>query len=201
MITSHGPLFAVILALLAAGLGVPLPEDLSLLTAGYLVWSEQTTLTVAIPACVAAILVGDSILFWLGYHFGPAITQHKFLRHRLTPRRLERIDHYFERHGAKTIVIGRFAAGARALFFLAAGTMRMSYWKFLAVDGLAALISGTAWILIGWRFGAQIDWVRRFVHRVEHIAVVVVVACIAAWMVTKLLRRRIAGPPEEAEEV
>src|SRR4051794_27015616 len=191
----HGPLVAVIFALLAAGLGVPLPEDLSLLTAGYLVWNGQETLSWAIPACFLAIIVGDSVLFWLGWHFGPSITRHRFLRHRLTPRRLERIERHFERHGAKTIIIGRFAAGARALFFLAAGAMKMSYWRFLLMDGLAATVSGTAWILIGWRFGAQIDWIRHFVHRIEHVAVIVIVACLSAWLITRALRRRVAGPP------
>jgi membrane protein DedA with SNARE-associated domain len=199
----NGPLLAVVVALLAAGLGVPLPEDLSLLTAGYLVWSGQTTLYWAIPVCFVAIVAGDSILFWLGWHFGEAITQHKYLRHRLTPARLHRIERHFEKHGAKTVVAARFAAGARALFFLAAGVMKMSYWRFLLFDGLAALVSGTAWILIGWRFGAQIDWVRHFVHRIEHVALAMLVVAVAAWLIARYFRRRVAGPsvPEEAEEV
>jgi len=195
----HGPLLAVVVALLAAGLGVPLPEDLSLLTAGYLVWNGQETLSWAIPVCLAAVLVGDSILYGLGWHFGKAITRHRFLRHRLTPARLARVEHYFERHGAKTVVLGRFAAGARALFFLSAGVMRMRYWRFLVCDGIAAAVSCTAWILIGWHFGAQIDWVRHMVHRVEHIVLLVAVVSVGAWLITRALRRRIAGPVEEAE--
>src|SRR5947209_4015733 len=101
MLGAHGPLVAVVAALLAAGLGVPIPEDLSLLTGGYLVWNGQESLWVVIPACLVAIIAGDSALYWLGYKFGPAITQHRFLRHRLTPRRLHRIEHHFERHGPK----------------------------------------------------------------------------------------------------
>jgi membrane protein DedA with SNARE-associated domain len=195
MLGTHGPLIAVLLALLVAGLGVPLPEDLTLLTAGYLVWNGQASLWVVIPACFVAIVVGDSVLFWMGWHFGPAITRHRLLRHRLTPRRLERVERHFEKHGTKTILIGRFAAGARALFFLAAGAMKMSFWRFLLMDGLAAAVSGTAWILIGWRFGAQIDWVRHFVHRIEHIAALVIALCVVGWLVTRMWRRRIAGPP------
>jgi membrane protein DedA with SNARE-associated domain len=195
MLGTHGPLVAVVLALLAAGLGVPLPEDLSLLGAGYLVWSGQASLWVVIPICLVAIVAGDTALFWLGWHFGPAITRHRLLRHRLTPRRLERVERHFERHGAKTILIGRFAAGARALFFLAAGAMKMSFWRFLLMDGIAAGISGTAWILLGWRFGAQIDWIRHFVHRIEHIAVLVLALCLVGWLITRSFRRRIAGPP------
>jgi membrane protein DedA with SNARE-associated domain len=193
----NGPLLGVIAALLLAGIGVPIPEDLSLLTAGYLVWSGQATLAWVIPSCLVAIVAGDSVLFWLGWHFGEKITQHKYLRHRLTPARLERIENYFHRHGSKTIVVGRFAAGARALFFVAAGVMKMSYWRFLLYDGLAASVTGTAWILVGWRFGAQIDWVRHFVHRVEHIILIVAGASLVGWLVARQLRRRIAGPSTE----
>jgi membrane protein DedA with SNARE-associated domain len=198
MLGSHAPLVAVIVALLAAGLGVPIPEDLSLLTGGYLVWSGSSPWYLVIPLCVVAIVAGDSALFALGWHFGPRITQHRFLRHRLTPARLERVERHFQKHGNKTILAARFASGARTLFFLAAGAMRMSYWRFLLLDGAAAIVSGTAWVLLGWRFGAQIDWVRRLVHRVEHIAVAVAILVLAVWFTSRFFRRRLAGPPSEA---
>ena len=197
MFASHGALVAVVAALLAAGLGLPLPEDISLLTAGYLVWRGDESLWVTIPACLLSIIVGDSILFWLGWHFGERITQHRFLRRRLTARRLERVEHHFERHGNKTILAARFAAGARALFFLTAGAMKMSYWRFLLLDGSAALVSGTAWILLGWHFGARIDWLRHTVKRVEHVVALVLLAAVAAWLISRFLRRRLAGPPGE----
>jgi membrane protein DedA with SNARE-associated domain len=176
-----------------------LPEDLSLLTAGYLVWRGEERLAVVLPICILAIIAGDSALYWLGRHFGPRITQHPHLRRRLTPKRLERIERHFQRHGNKTILVARFAAGARALFFLAAGAMRVSYARFIALDGSAALVSGTLWVLCGMRFGAQIDWVRHVVHRVEHVLVLVLVVALAAWQVTRLFRRRLAGPPGEEQ--
>jgi membrane protein DedA with SNARE-associated domain len=195
---AHGALIGVVAALLAAGIGIPIPEDLSLLTAGYLAWKGDEPLVVLIPACLAAIVIGDCSLYWLGRTFGPRITQHRFLRHRLTPKRLLRVEGYFLRHGAKTILVSRFAAGARAFFYITAGAMRMSFARFVLFDALGAGVSATAWILIGRRFGAQIDRVRAVVHQVEHVAILAVVAALAAWLVTRLLRRRIAGPPTEA---
>lgn len=195
MLGTHAGLVAVIAALVIAGLGVPIPEDLSLVTGGYLAWHGDERLWLVILLCFVAIVAGDSALWLLGRRFGASITQHKHLRQRLTPARLERVEGYFRRHGAKTIVVARFLAGARALFFLAAGAMRVPYWRFLLFDGLAAAVSGTAWILIGKRFGANIDWLRHVIHRIEHWVVLVAIASLTAWTITKLLRRRIAGPP------
>jgi membrane protein DedA with SNARE-associated domain len=195
MLAAHAPLVAVIAALLIAGLGVPIPEDLSLLTAGYLAWHGDEQVGWLLLCCLVAIVAGDSALWLLGRRFGPSITQHRHLRHRLTPARLERVEGYFRRHGAKTIVLARFAAGARALFFVAAGAMRVPYWRFLLFDGMAALISGTLWILVGKRFGAQIDLVRKVVHRIEHWILLALAILLVGWMISKLLRRRIAGPP------
>ena len=78
--------------------------------------------------------------------------------------------------------------------------MRVSYWRFLLLDGLAALVSGTAWILIGRHFGAQIDWLRHFVHHIEHIALALLIASLAAWLLARFFRRRLAGPPDGVEE-
>jgi membrane protein DedA with SNARE-associated domain len=193
----HAGLFAVIAALLIAGLGVPIPEDLSLITGGYLAWHGDERLWLVILSCFVAIVAGDSALWLLGRRFGPSITQHKHLRHRLTPARLERVEGYFRRHGAKTIVVARFLAGARALFFLGAGAMRVPYWRFLLFDGFAAAISGTVWILVGKRFGSNIDGLRHVMHRIEHWIALVAILSVAAWIITKLLRRRVAGPPTE----
>lgn len=195
---AHSALVWVVVALLAAGLGVPIPEDLSLLTAGYLAWKGDEQLVVLIPLCLLAIVAGDCTLYALGRKLGPRITQHRFLRHRLTPARLLKVEGYFLRHGAKTILVSRFAAGARAFFYITAGAMKMSFARFVLFDAIGAGASVTAWILIGRRFGAQIDRVRAVVHQVEHLALLVLAAALAAWLVTRFLRRRIAGPPTEA---
>lgn len=196
----HGPLIGVVGALLAAGLGLPIPEDLSLLTAGYLAYRGDEALWVVLPVCLVALLAGDASLYWLGRHFGERITQHRFLRHHLTPRRLARVERHFEHHGAKTVFLGRFAAGARGLFFLTAGAMRVGFARFLVFDGLGAVISVLLWVLLGWRFGDQIDRLRHVVHRVENLGLIALAAILAAWVIARVVRRRLAGPPAEDRE-
>lgn len=199
MLGTYGPLIGVFAALVAAGLGVPIPEDLSMLTAGYLAYRGEASLWVVLPLCFVALLIGDSSLYWLGRRFGERITQHRFLRHHLTPKRLDRVETHFRRHGAKTVFIGRFAAGARALFFVTAGAMGVSYPRFLVFDGIGALFSTLLWVLLGWRFGGQIDRLRQVVHQVEGLGLLAIAAILATWIVARIVRRRIAGPPEPGE--
>jgi membrane protein DedA with SNARE-associated domain len=198
-LSGYGPLLGVLLALLLGGLGFPIPEDLALLGAGYLVWHGDASIYAVVPVCLVGIVVGDCSLYWIGRAFGVHITEHRFISHALTPHRLARLRGYFGRHGAKTLLVARLAAGARALFFLTAGAMNMPFGRFLAFDLIGAVVALTIWVALGWRFGASIHHVRAVIHRVEHVALVALVAMLSAWIISRLLRRRVAGPPSQPE--
>jgi membrane protein DedA with SNARE-associated domain len=193
----HGPFIGVLTALLVAGLGVPLPEDVSLVSAGYLVYLGLEPLWAVMLFCFVALVAGDSALYAIGRRFGPSITKHRFLRHRLTAARLERVERHFEKHGSKTVFLGRFVVGARALFFLTAGAMKMSYGRFIFWDGIGCVLSTIGWVLVGFLGGAQIHRVRGMVKSAQHVAILVVALVLVTWIVTRLLRRRVAGPPIE----
>jgi membrane protein DedA with SNARE-associated domain len=184
-------------ALLLGGLGFPIPEDLALLGAGYLVWHGDASVYLIAPLCLLGVVAGDFSLYFLGRLFGVQITKHRLLSHALTPARLERVHGYFQRHGAKTLLVARLAAGARSLFFLTAGATGMSFGRFALFDLIGASVSTAGWIALGWRFGAHIDRVRGVIRRVEHVVVLVLLAVLAAWLVSALVRRRVSGPVRE----
>src|SRR5258706_3258507 len=120
----------VLLALLAAGVGIPIPEDLTLLGAGYLAWRGDAPPWLMWLTAFTGIVVGDSSLYWIGRKLGPRISRHKWLSHRLTPARRQRLEGFFERHGAKAILLARLASVARSAFFLTAASMRLRYRRF-----------------------------------------------------------------------
>ena len=188
----------VLLALLVAGVGIPLPEDLTLLGAGYLVWRGDAPFVLMWAVGMAGILAGDTSIYWFGRKLGPRLTRHRWLSHRLTPARLERLERFFLKHGTKAVFLARFAAGARGAFYMTAGVMRLPFLRFILFDALAAALSVSFWVGLGWRFGDRIDSVRHVVKRVEHVALAAVLAVIAAWLLARLLRRWIEGPPEPA---
>jgi membrane protein DedA with SNARE-associated domain len=173
-------LFAV---LFVAGLGVPLPEDIPLLIAGWLVHRGSANLYAMIAVGMAGVLVGDFLLFNMGRRYGEHIIEHRFMRRVATPALLMRAEALFARHGAKIIFAARFMPGLRAVLFATAGIFRVRPIKFLLIDGSAALASVPLLIWLGERFGARLEEIARDARNAQLIAAGCLVAAIVAWCV------------------
>lgn len=162
---AYGLVFGV---LVACGLGFPLPEDVALITGGYLVFKGHASLPVMMAVGFAGILAGDSLVFLLGRMGRRArgrFTTGLLARH-LTAERIAKVEAQFEKRGAVMVMIARFLPGVRAATYFVAGGAQMSYGRFILYDGIAALLSAPFFVLIGDRFGKQIRhvvvWAEQF---------------------------------------
>jgi membrane protein DedA with SNARE-associated domain len=191
-ITTHLPYGGPALMLLAAGFGLPIPEDIPLLLGGYLCYKSKAQLGIMLPLLFVCVLTGDVTLFTLGKRWGDRILEHRWTRRLFRKRRLDAIKMKFHEHGAKIIFAGRFMPGMRSVIFATAGILDIPYWKFALTNGSAALISVPTLVVLGWYFGGQFDWV---VDRVREgqlviIAIVVVVAAAVILLEVRVHRRR-----------
>ena len=122
--------------------GFLLPGDSLLVTAGLLA-SQGFPLDVyklGLLLNIAAI-VGDNTNYWIGRYMGPKVfTREESLFFRR--RHVERAHDFYERHGAKTIVLARFMPIIRTFAPLVAGVAKMSYRTFVTYS----VLGGTAWI-------------------------------------------------------
>ena len=185
--------------LIACGLGLPLPEDVALITGGYLAGKGPPvgvgSLSAKIFVGLAGILIGDSIIFRAGATYGEALLDTRLGRH-IPGEKVERIIGLFERHGAKFIMVARFLPGVRAVTYFVAGTTGVPYWKFLLFDGLAACLSAPGWVMLGHWAGKH-----RMLHKAWNVAkevqfgiLVAVFSAIALWVVVVLVRKRMRKP-------
>lgn len=172
--------------LLACGIGFPLPEDIPLIATGYLVWDGTMRWVPAIAVTITGVLLGDTILFYLGRKVGKKILKQHRMQTIFPPHRVRRAGAYFRKYGDKLIFFARFVAGLRAVVFFMAGAMKVKYSRFLLLDGLAALISVPAWIVLGFGlghfFGDEISEILKRVKEVKtglSIVVAVVLITIA----------------------
>jgi membrane protein DedA with SNARE-associated domain len=184
---AHFGYVAIFAALTLGGLGVPVPEELTQLTAGALAHEGILDVRLAIPVVWGGILVGDGILFMLARRHGPRLLDTRAARRVLTPSRRERLERHFARHAFWTVAAARHAGGVRFAAFALAGASGVKPATFLLADALSALVSVPLVVGAGWLFWEHLSKARERVRIVELVVLALIAAVIG---VTVLLRRR-----------
>jgi membrane protein DedA with SNARE-associated domain len=137
------------LAFLETGafVGLIAPGETAIVLGGVVAASGEISLVVVgLVAWVCAAL-GDLASFWLGRRLG-----HRFLhRQSMIPsRHIERVEHFYARHGAKAILVGRFVGVVRAVSPFLAGSSGLSMRGFVPWSLLGTLVWATAFTLVGY---------------------------------------------------
>lgn len=190
---THFTYVALVLLMLAAGLGLPMSEDLVLLVVGYLASTGIVDPWITLVVGYLSVIAGDWMIFRMGRRFGPALSTHPVARRMFPPHRVERLEKHYARWGTLTVVVARHVAGLRAPAFALAGAGKMSERRFLVADGLSALITTPLMVWLGFTFGDQMERLFGNVRQVQWVllgamAATLVVAAMARWM-----RRRTMG--------
>jgi membrane protein DedA with SNARE-associated domain len=188
----HGPAayVGVLFVLVLCGLGVPLPEDVPLISGGWLVGRGGFP-TLMIFVGLAGILIGDSIIFKAGQTYGERLLDTRVGRH-IPRHRVERTIALFARHGAKFIMVARFVPGLRAVTYFVAGTTGVPYWKFITFDGLAACVSAPLWVILGW-YARKHNMLTRawaWASKAQMLLLAVIAGLVAIWLIINALVRK-----------
>lgn len=152
---------------LLTGVGSPVPEDLLLLLAGYLVFLDVFTLPLTFFISWSGVIGSDFVLFAAGRHLAWHSSRWTD-DHMLSPTRLRRASRWFERCGDIAIFFARLVPGTRAVVFLTAGVRDVPARRFVACDAAGALV----WVPVmlwaghglGHRIGdltAALEWLRQ----------------------------------------
>lgn len=177
------------LLLFFCGLGLPIPEEITLLAGGFLVQLGFVRLYPTLAVVFVGVLSGDMALYSIGRKWGHGIITHRHLRKVFSEDRMARIRQFFCDHGNKTIFIARFISGFRVGAFLAAGTMRMEPSQFLFLDFLAALIMIPLVLLLGYYFGVNIEWLTEGFTRLDSLLKIIAVLAGLVVLAYLVLRR------------
>ncbi len=141
----------------AAFIGLVAPGELAVVFGGFVAGQGEIdafVLAAIVWACAAA---GDST----GYAFGRRLGRGWALQHggrvKVTPERFETVEQFFQRHGGKTIVLGRFIGFMRALAPFIAGASRMPYLRFLGASVIGSGLWVAAFVSLGYVFWQSLD--------------------------------------------
>lgn len=183
----------IVLLLVLGGLGLPVPEEVPIIVAAILTKKGVMWGPMAFGSCVLGVLIGDFIVYGLGYIYGERVLSFRLTRKFLTRAREEQIKGYFTRHGLKILVLGRFAVGFRTAAYLTAGILRHPPLKLLITDLFAVMLSTPLMFALGWLFAHQIE---AGIREVQHYLAVILASALAIWVIVRYVRaRRRGGKP------
>lgn len=199
--------------LVLCGFGLPMPEDVILVTGGVLAWLaspvetanlhdmvRDTMLLGMVFTGLCGIVAGDSVIYWMGRRYGARIAEHNFLRRIVSPEKLERVNALMRRRGNIVVVLARYLPGLRAPTYFTAGYSRLPYWEFLMFDTAAAFISAPLWVCLGFWFGDDIERLAHKASEFSHfiLAAAVTVAALVAFFAWRRHKKHApAGQPAQ----
>jgi len=187
----HGAVaYAIIFALPALEasvfLGFIFPGEIAVLLGGVLAFQGRVSLGGAIAVAVAGAIIGDSVGYEVGKHYGTRLLDGPLSRFVKEEHRA-RATAFLRRHGGKAVFFGRFTAALRVLVPGMAGIAQIPYPSFLLYNALGGAIWATGFTLLGYLAGNEYRRVQHVAGRagallLALIVTVVLIAIIARWI-------------------
>jgi membrane protein DedA with SNARE-associated domain len=153
--------------LFLTGIGVPpCPEEAGILYAASLhsLHPDVVKWPIAWLATGLGIVCADIVLYGVGWKWGPKLFEYRWVQRVMSAERRERIQHRFNQHGIKILLMARFLPPLRTGIFLISGATRYSFLKFLLADAIYAVF-GVGLFFFGG------TWLVDLIMRTGHVAV------------------------------
>jgi membrane protein DedA with SNARE-associated domain len=174
----HGSYGIIFLVLVLTGAGLPMPEEVPIIYAGVAASAGTLNPWAALAVCFAGALMGDCVLYSIGYHFGHSLAmKHPRLADFLHADREARVERMIRKHGLKVLFVARFLVFFRAPVYLAAGVLRMPARQFVLIDSFCAAAVVGAVFGLSYYYGDQIQ---RFIRGSELLLTIIVALCVLA---------------------
>ncbi len=165
--------------------GLFLPGAALMFGVGALVGSGALELWPTLGWAAAGAIAGDGVSFWLGRRF------HQRLRtiwpFRTHPQLIAKAIDFFECHGGKGVLLGRFIGPIRPIIPAVAGMMDMPVGRFIAVNVVSGLLWAPAYIIPGMVFAASLGLAAEVATRLAVLlGLMVGLVILLVWVVKRL---------------
>ena len=175
----------IFLLMLAESTVLPVPSELVLPFAGYLVSSGQLDLILTILSATLGTIVGALISYYIGKFVGRAFVERYGKYVLLNTHDLELAHKWFEKHGDKIIFICRFIPAVRHVISIPAGTAEMKRRKFITYTALGGLIWNSFLVWVGMLLQKNWNEVVKYTEGADLVIIAIVVVAIIGFLVYK----------------
>ncbi len=178
--------FGVAFMIALENLAPPIPSEIVLPLAGFLVGQGRFSFLPVVVAATIGSVAGALVLYAIGAGLGEARLRYlirKFGRFVLMDESdLDKSRDWFEYHGTKAILFGRLIPGVRSLISIPAGLVGMPLWQFVLYTTIGSTIWNAALVGFGWTLGNHWERVEDYMSILQYI-VIVIVAVAALWFI------------------
>lgn len=180
--------FAVFGVLILCGFGLPIPEDITLVSGGVISGLDYANVHIMLVVSMLGVLAGDSTMYWLGRIYGTKILRFRPIRKIVTLKRLHMVREKFDKQGNRLLFLARFLPGLRAVVYLISGiTRKVSFSKFVLIDFCAAAISVPIWVYLGDIGARNLNWLHAQIKKGQLIiwVIIILIALYLIWLYLK----------------
>lgn len=176
--------FIVALAESLAIVGSIIPGSVTMTAIGILAGSGILRIDLTLIASSLGAICGDSLSYLLGYFYSDRLTE--MWPFKKYPSWLIYGKDFFERHGGKSVLIGRFVGPLRSIIPVIAGIMHMKQWRFLVANVISAIGWSLLYIMPGVFIGAAGHELSA--ESATRFFIVILLVLVAIWLIGLLLK-------------
>jgi len=188
----------VFLCMLMESACLPIPSEIVLVFAGFVVAQGKLNIFVVMLSGIAGALSGASLAYALARYGGRPVLLRYGRWAFITEHRLDAVENWFRQRGQWSVLICRWITGLRALVSLPAGLARMPYGKFIALT----LLGCGSWVVVAVVIGIWIgeEWpvIVTALERFKISLLILAAAGLLVWMLCRARRRRLRGKTGQA---
>ncbi len=186
--------------MLLSSIGLPIPEEVTLVSVGILAFMGSNpqlfpppfdgapVVNVHVAAWISffAVLGSDTLIYSLGRIYGRKAVLHPRVQQFVSPEAFTKVENWTKKYGVYAVAMFRFTPGVRFPGHIACGMLKLRFWKFISVDGLAALLSVPTQVYLIAFYGETIlSKLQEFKYLVVCVVGVVLLFMGARWLYRK----------------
>ncbi len=184
------PYAGLFLLLFLGALGLPLPEDMTLVLCGFLIANDVVKPLPALLLIYVIMFGLDVAFFYAGRKYGAEIVNRRAFRKIISAQRLSVLEQKVKRWGVLLIILGRHVIVLRTQLLIATGVFKMSPPKFLAADAITIPVTMAIMIGMGYAGGSSLQIVKKDVTRIEHVVFLAVIALVVLYLLYRFIKYR-----------
>jgi len=180
--------FGIFGLMLLEGTSLPIPSEVILPFAGYLVSIGKLEFWLTVGLATSAGILGAFVDYYIGMFLGMRVISNYGSRFFISQEQMQKMESLFERHGGKIVFASRLIPGVRTLASFPAGAAGMNLPKFTLYTALGCFSFDAVLVYVGDYLGSHWSTIR--VIGTLELAATAIVLITAIWLFLRFLRRQ-----------